>query len=173
MKRVLFLLGHLSNQDIEWMIRNGEKKSVGKNITLIHQGKQVENLYIVLSGKFRVLLGKEDVHEITTLSSGEVMGEMSLIEKKLPSVNVVASETSEVFSIPIRLIEERMAENLHFKSDFYLAIALFLSNRLRKTTDQLGYADPNEVDELDYNILDNVADAGSKFMEVLQKYSEV
>ena len=66
-----------------------------------------------------------------------------------------------------------MAENPEFRSNFYYALALFLSNRLRKTTDQLGYGNPEEEDLIDMNVLDGVANAGPRFGQILHRFSEV
>ena len=54
MKRVLFILGQLSDSDIEWMIDNGSKQSVKQGEYLVKQGEAIENIYIVLSGGFRI-----------------------------------------------------------------------------------------------------------------------
>jgi hypothetical protein len=62
---------------------------------------------------------------------------------------------------------------MEFKSNFYYALALFLSNRLRKTTDQLGYGNPEEEDMIDSNVLDGVAQAGSRFGQILNRFAEV
>ena len=66
-----------------------------------------------------------------------------------------------------------MKKDLQFRSNFYFGLALFLSNRLRKTTDQLGFGAPEETDLIDTNILDGVARAGARFSEILKKFSEV
>lgn len=52
MKRVLFILGQLSDLDIDWMINHGSRKELVSGDWLIQQGHEVENLYIVLDGKF-------------------------------------------------------------------------------------------------------------------------
>ena len=49
MKRVLFLLGHLNDLDIEWMINNGSKAELETGDRLIRKGETIENLYIILS----------------------------------------------------------------------------------------------------------------------------
>jgi hypothetical protein len=44
---------------------------------------------------------------------------------------------------------------------------------LRITTSQLGYGTPEEVDVIDENVLDGISQAGSRFGQILQKFSEV
>lgn len=172
MKRVLFFLGHLNDLDIEWMINNGSKAELEIGDRLIRKGEPIENLYIVLSGQLSITDGLNDKN-IALIGAGEVVGEMSFLESRPPSVSVIAAETTTVYCISRELMNSRLASNLEFRANFYYAISLFLSNRLRKTTSQLGYGTPEETDIIDENILDGVAQAGSRFGQILQKFSEV
>ena len=173
MKRVLFLLGHLNDRDIEWLIDNGHKETIKSGDILIHRNEPIENVYIILSGNLSITDGVSNLKEIAQVGSGEIVGEMSFLESRPPEVNVTAIERSEIYVISKDLIADRMQNNLEFKSNFYYAIALFLSNRLRKTTAQLGYGNPEEEDVIDANILDNVAQGGARFSKILKKFSEV
>jgi len=173
MKKVLFLLGHLNDLDIEWMINNGHKEAIRSGDILIHRDEPVENLYIILSGQLSIRDGITNINEIAAVGPGEVLGEMSFLEARPPSVSVTASEACEIFVISKHLIEERMKMDIQFKSNFYYALALFLSNRLRKTTDQLGFGIPEEADLIDTNVLDGIAQAGARFSQILKKFSEV
>jgi|TARA_B110000238_G_C16070122_1_gene414535 CRP/FNR family cyclic AMP-dependent transcriptional regulator len=172
MKRVLFLLGHLNDLDIEWMIHNGSKDELEVGDRLIEKGKTIENLYIILSGQLSITDGQSEKH-IAFIGTGEIVGEMSFLESRPPSVSVIATESSTVYSISRELMNSRLANNLEFKANFYYAISLFLSNRLRITTSQLGYGSPEEVDVIDENVLDGISQAGSRFGQILQKFSEV
>lgn len=173
MKRVLFLLGHLNDLDIEWMINSGHKETIRSGDILIHRDEPVENLYIILSGELSISDGISNINEIASVGAGEMLGEMSFLEARPPSVRVMASEACEIFVISKNAIEERMQMDIQFKSNFYYALALFLSNRLRKTTDQLGFGNPEETDLIDTNVLDSVAQAGARFSQILKKFSEV
>ncbi|MBU2974981.1 cyclic nucleotide-binding domain-containing protein [Zobellia sp. B3R18] len=173
MKRVLFLLGHLNDRDIEWMITNGHKKTIKSGDILIHRGKNMENLYIILSGNLSIRDGVSNLNEIAEIGSGEILGEMSFLESRPPSVSVIATETSEVFVVPKELIKNRMKHDVQFQANFYYAIALFLSDRLRRTTDQLGYGTPEDLDSIDTNVLEGVAQAGARFSQILKKFAEI
>jgi hypothetical protein len=68
-----------------------------------------------------------------------------------------------------------MATDLEFAAHFYKAIAIFLSDRLRKTIKHLGYGEPMALDddalqpdELDENVLDNIYLAGGRFDRMLK-----
>lgn len=173
MKRVLFFLGQLDDRDVEWMINNGNKIELGVGEKLIQKGNFIDSLYILLSGQLSVCSDNEDKDDIAILGVGEVVGEMSFLESRPPSVSVVAKKASVVYKITREAIESRLSSNPDFRANFYYALALFLSNRLRKTTDQLGYGTPEEEDLIDTKVLDGVSQAGSRFGQILHKFSEV
>lgn len=174
MKRVLFILGQLSDLDIDWMINHGKRKDLKSGNWLIRQGEEVQNLYIVLSGEFAVLNEHRPEVEIARIAPGEVLGEMSFIDARLPETSVQATEASSVFYIPRFLIKQKMEEDPEFASRFYLSMSMFLSSRLRTTMGSLGFSiTPDEADEIDLNVLQQVGQAGARFGQILHKFSEV
>jgi len=173
MKRVLFFLGQLNDRDVEWMLQNGSKLTMETGDRLINKGEAIDSLYIVLSGQLAVCATSNYNECIAKLETGEVVGEMSFLESRPPSVSVIVTEPSVVYQISRDKINARLLTNMEFKANFYYALALFLSNRLRKTTDQLGFGNPEEEDLVDTNVLDGVAQAGSRFVKMLHKFAEV
>ncbi|MDZ7899437.1 MAG: cyclic nucleotide-binding domain-containing protein [Arcicella sp.] len=171
MKRVLFFLGQLNDRDVEWMLNNGSKMDMETGDRLINKGEPIDSLYIVLSGQLAVCANNNET--VAKLEVGEIVGEMSFLESRPPSVSVIVTQPSVIYQISREMINFRLSSNMEFKSNFYYALALFLSNRLRKTTDQLGYGNPEEEDIIDDNVLDGVAQAGSRFGQMLHKFSEV
>jgi CRP/FNR family transcriptional regulator, cyclic AMP receptor protein len=171
MKRVLFFLGQLNDRDVEWMLNNGSKLDMETGDRLINRGEAIDSLYIVLSGQLAVCTNNNET--VAKLEAGEIVGEMSFLESRPPSVSVIVTQPSVVYRISREMIDFRLSSNMEFRSNFYYALALFLSNRLRKTTDQLGYGTPEEEDIIDTNVLDGVAKAGSRFGQILHKFSEV
>ncbi len=175
MRKALFILGQLSDLDVEWMIEAGEKENVAARDVLIHQGEPIENLYLTLSGRFSITDEKIGGKELAQISSGELVGEMSFIDARPPSATVTAIEASSVLVLPRWAIKDKLEEDTGFASRFYYAIALFLSDRLRQTTGRLGYGnvEENDPDELDANVMDNVWLAGNRFERIMKKLSEI
>ena len=174
MRKSLYILGQLSDQDIEWLVAKGEKLQVSPGTILITENETIEALYIVLDGSFSV--STEAVGTITRLGSGEIVGEMSFVDTRPPSASVTAIDQSIVLAIPQLQLAEKLESDLGFSSRFHRALAIFLSYRLRDTVSQLGYGvttsvdeDAFDPDELDENILDNVHVAGAKFDRILKK----
>ena len=56
MRKVLFILSELADADIDWLIENGTRETHPSGTILIHEGKPIEVLYIVLSGRLAVSL---------------------------------------------------------------------------------------------------------------------
>jgi len=175
MKRVLFVLGQLSDNDIEWMIENGKKQTISQGDFLVKQGKAIENIFIVLSGSFKIFNEQKPDINIAQIGSGEIIGEMSFLDERPPSVSVVATETSSVYSISLERMKQFMEVDTRFAARFYYSIGLFLSDRLRKTTGRLGYGELEEnedVDEININVLSQIGQAGSRFSRMLNKFAE-
>lgn len=173
MKRVLYFLGHLNDRDVEWMLQNGNKLTLETGDRLINKGQAIDSLFIVLSGQLAVCANNNFNECIAKLESGEVVGEMSFLESTPPSVSVIVTAPSVIYQISREKINLRLLTNSEFRANFYYALALFLSNRLRKTTDQLGFGNPDDEDLVDANVLDGVAQAGSRFVKLLHRFSEV
>ncbi len=175
MRKVLYILGQFSDEDVEWLIANGQRQNVGAGQTLIQRGVPLDSMFIVLEGLLGVYT--TDPRPIAELGAGEVVGEISLVDNRPPLATVKAIQPTTVFSIPDTQLYNKMETDFEFASRFYKAIATFLAYRLRDTTSQLGYGkegrlDSNDSDELDENVLDNVYLAGTRFDRILKRMME-
>ena len=134
----------------------------------------MESIFFLLSGEMSVTV--EGVGEIALLKSGEILGEMSLVDSSPPSATVTARSESKVLALSKLKLHEKMRVDIEFAAHFYRAIAIFLADRLRKTIKHLGYGEPVSMNdeelqpnELDENLLDNVYLAGGRFDRMLKK----
>lgn len=174
MRKVLFILGQLSDGDVEWLSKAGTRERVAAGTRLIEEGRQIGHMYILLDGKMSVSI--KGLGTVATLSSGEIMGEMSLIDARPPSASVSAESDCVVLAISRATLNDKLAQDVGFAARFYKAIATFLSDRLRGTVQRLGYGDQGasldedvELEgELDLNVLDNVHLAGARFERMLK-----
>jgi CRP/FNR family transcriptional regulator, cyclic AMP receptor protein len=176
MKKVLYIFGQLSDNDIEWLINSGTKEKIPEGEILIKKGDIVENLFIVLDGEFAILAGKNNEKKITELESGEIIGEMSFVDSTPPIVDVKALRDSFVYKISRIKLNEKIEKDVSFSAHFYKAISIFLADRLRANISHIGYGNVNEADnsnnysgkELDFMIMDNVSIAGERFQRMLK-----
>ena len=177
MKKVLYIFGQLNDQDIEWLVANGQKLRLKTGDVLVAKGAENRYLYIILEGSFAVLAGKDDSFKVASLGSGEIVGEMSFVDGTPPQTTVKAEMASDVFAIPKSRIEANIAANQGFGLRLYRALSLFLANRLRETTNKYSGNDQSEnaddgaldIDELDTITADSVAEAGNRFSRLLAK----
>lgn len=175
MSKVLVILGELSDRDIDWMVANGKRTQLQAGTILIAEGQPLDALYIVLEGTLSVFVSALGNKEIGTIISGEVLGEMSFVDGRLPSASVTAIEECLILSIPRRLLTEKLEQDVLFSLRFYRAITKFLSSRLRGTvkrfgedTDDLVYEQPDDERPMSKS-LENPDLAQSRFQSLLQR----
>lgn len=175
MKKIYFLLGELSDDDLDWMIATGRREEVVAGTVLIQEGKPIDTLHILLEGMLSVSIAALEGQPIAQLVSGAVVGEMSFVDSRPPSATVQAVENSLVLSIPRHQLIEKLNKDEGFASRFYRAIAVFLSTRLRGTVKYLGYAKGQHLiedgmsEELSPEIIDNVPLAQARFDWLLRR----
>lgn len=139
MRKALYILAGMSDRDFEWLIHVGRSQAVSEGTILVREGGTLDALYIILDGSFSVLVDALGNHEIARLEFGEVVGEISLIDSRPPSATVQAREDALVWAIPRSQLTLKLTQDVTFSSHFYKSLAIFLSDRLRKTLGRLGY----------------------------------
>jgi bacteriocin-type transport-associated protein len=171
MKKVLFILGELSDDDIDWLIRAGSRVEVPAGTVLIYEGQPADTLYILLDGTLIVTISALEGRQIARLSSGDVVGEMSFVDERPPSATVQTLEQSLVLAIPRTALAEKLQQDVGFASRFYRALAILLSNRLRGTVQQLGDDKDKSADApaQSSDTLGNVAIAEARFDWLLRR----
>lgn len=172
MRKVLYILGQLSDEDVAWMARAGRRLDAATGTILIRQGEAVADMFFLLGGEAAVLV--EGVGEVARLGRGEVVGEMSFVDRAPPSATVRAEAGCHVLALPKAAIEARLASEPGFAGRFWKALAIFLADRLRATNDRLRAkaggsmkAGQVETDELDEGLLEDVSLAGLRFETLL------
>lgn len=175
MRKVLFILGQLNDADVEWLAAVGERRKIAAGTELIREGVDLETVYLILDGQMSVWAGNRI--KLATVASGDILGEMSLVDASRTSASVKCESESVVLAIPKAALSDRLKTDIAFAARFYKALALFLADRMRNTIKRMGYgsatdepkSDETELDELDVQVLDNIHLAGARFERILQK----
>ena len=169
MRKVLYILSRLTDEDVDWFAAIGRRANYAAGDVLIKQSAPINSLMFVLDGKVSVEV--EGVGQIASLGSGEVLGEMSLVDESPPSAGVIIVEPTRVLHIDRTILNAKLEGDPAFAARLYRAIAMFLSVRMRSTVQRLGYGKATVVadDELDMSLLDNVTIAGSRFDRMIKK----
>jgi CRP-like cAMP-binding protein len=152
MKTVLFLLGELDDDDIDWMLATGNRESISAGTVLINEGIFINNLYILLEGTLSVTTVATQGREIANLLSGDIVGEMSFIDTRPPSATVSAKGEALVLCIPREQLAERLKLDTGFAARFYRALAICLSSRMRLTVNQLQNHDKPQLSNPDHDL---------------------
>ena len=172
LKKVLYFLGTLDDQDIDWMVRNGVRQTIPAQTEIIREGRFVEWLYFILGGEFSVRSARVR-GEITRLTTGEILGEISFVDSRPPSATVAAIVDSVVGAVPIDALERKLGRDTPFAARFYKAIAVALADRLRVTS-VLGLRPPVAEDqdtdiEVPTHLLDVMSMAGERFADMQKR----
>src|SRR4051812_11215255 len=171
MRKVLFIFSVLTDGDVEWLAQAGERVQLEPGNVLIPLGARIDNLYFVLEGRLAIRTKSGD--PIALLESGEIIGELSLVDPAPTTVSVEAVAETTVLRLPDAVVRDRLAADLGFASRFYRALCVFMADRLRHTTQRMGYGstaiDEDARDELNDDLLDNVHPAGARFDRMLRR----
>jgi CRP/FNR family cyclic AMP-dependent transcriptional regulator len=106
------------------------RRSATRGTTIMAAGDLVDSLYIVISGRLKVMMSDAEGKEVilSILGSGEFFGEMGLIDDSPRSASVVAIETCELLCVNKRDFNRCLAENF----DMAMAVMRGLVKRLRE-----------------------------------------
>jgi len=170
-RKVLFIFSVLTDADVDWVASAGERVHVDQGAVLIPVGARVDYLYFVLEGRLAIRTRAGD--PIAYLESGEIIGEMSLVDPAPTTVSVEVANDATLLRIPDAVVREKLASDPSFASRFYRALCVFMADRMRQTTQRMGYGaatdDAHAKDELNEDLLDNVHLAGARFDRILKR----
>jgi CRP/FNR family transcriptional regulator, cyclic AMP receptor protein len=173
MKKVLYILAELDDDDVQWMSENGSRNAYSRGEVLITQGEDLDSLFVALDGRFSVAV---DGVEVARIGAGEVLGEISFVDDHSATATVTAVEASHVLAIPHGVVRAKLKVDPEFAARFYLALATFLADRLRSTlqlvrsgTGESHGSYEDEERELDFDRLDALSRAGDRFHRVLRQ----
>jgi len=129
------LFTDLTGSELNLLMASGVRRKYPSKNIVFQEGEPGDFLLVILSGKVKVLLSGKEGKEfiLTMLGPGNFFGEMALLESAPRSATVVTVEASEFF----RIEKQAFADLLANYPDIALKILKGLSQRLRKTTEQI------------------------------------
>ena len=112
------------------------RRSASRGTTIMAGGDATDSLYIVLSGRLKVMMSDSDGKEVilSILGPGEFFGEMGLIDDEPRSASVVTIEPCELLSISKRDFKKCLVDN----SEMSMAVMRGLVRRLREADRKIG-----------------------------------
>ncbi len=167
MRKILYFFGQLEDTDLQWLLDAGEPRVYATGTDLIQEGREVQELFVLLDGGLTVTVGERT---LAALSAGEVVGEMTLVDPRPPEATVTASTCSLVFAVSHKRIRSKLTSDADFAARFYHSLCLFLVNRLNRADVMIGMggrvADletSDRTDELSPLALEDLSVAGARF----------
>ena len=131
----------LQEADIQWTMSAGKVVEIESDRLLLTEGKTVNTLNVLLTGKIGYSVSWQGVKNMTCtigeLSPGGLFGEMSFIDDRPASVTIKTIETSQVLSLSQQQLKQKIAEDGGFAVRFYHHLALTVSRKLRLLSDLL------------------------------------
>jgi len=112
------------------------RRSAARSTTIMAGGDATDSLYIVLSGRLKVMMSDSDGKEVilSILGPGEFFGEMGLIDDEPRSASVVTIEPCELLAIAKRDFKKCLLEN----NEMAMAVMRGLVKRLREADRKIG-----------------------------------
>jgi CRP/FNR family transcriptional regulator, cyclic AMP receptor protein len=126
----------LGEEQLRMLTAMVTRKSAPRSTTIMAGGDPTDSLYIVLSGRLKVMMSDSEGKEVilAILGPGEFFGEMGLIDDEPRSATVVTIEPCELLSIAKRDFKKAMAENWQMTE----AVMRGLVKRLREADRKIG-----------------------------------
>jgi CRP/FNR family cyclic AMP-dependent transcriptional regulator len=133
--RRVSLFSMLTPEQAEALSATVYKKRFKRGEILVEQGRMSNALYIVLTGRTRVLMTDSKGREVilATLKSGDYVGEMSLIDNEPHSATVVADQQVDVLVLARDSFLRCLGENIEMAH----SVMRVLVQRLRKASENI------------------------------------
>jgi CRP/FNR family cyclic AMP-dependent transcriptional regulator len=130
------LFSSLPEEQLRMLTTVVTRKSAPRSTTIMAGGDPTDSLYIVLSGRLKVMMSDAEGKEVilSILGPGEFFGEMGLIDDEPRSATVVTIEPCELLSIAKRDFKKCLAENFEMAQ----AVMRGLVKRLREADRKIG-----------------------------------
>ena len=134
--RTVPLFAGFSDVQLTMLTQVVTRRSVPRGSMLMAEGDATDSLYMIISGRLKVMMGDADGKEVilALLGPGEIVGEMGLIDDSPRSATVIAIEPSELLTISKREFRKCLAENF----DMAMGVMRGLVRRLREADRKIG-----------------------------------
>ena len=112
------------------------RRSAPRGSMIVAEGDAVDSLYVVVSGRLKVMMGEADGKEVilAIIGPGEFFGEMGLIDDGPRSASVVAIEPCELLVVTRRIFRKCLLENV----EVAMAVLRVVVRRLREADRKIG-----------------------------------
>ncbi len=125
----------VSPEDVHKIFSKGMTQVEDKDTVIFYEGTTGNQMYVVLAGMIDLYSGKK---KIATLRSGDMFGEMALINNEPRSATAVAAERSQLFVLSETAFQKLMTKRISIR--MLLNIVGVMSDRIREANKRLAAA---------------------------------
>jgi len=124
----------LPDVQLEQLARMAIRRKVTRNTTIVRAGDSTDSLFVIMSGRAKVLNRDSEGREVilTVLGAGECFGEMALIDGSPRSADVIADQNCELLVIARGDFTRALAENVNLCVNIMKSLVLRLREANRK-----------------------------------------
>jgi CRP/FNR family cyclic AMP-dependent transcriptional regulator len=132
------LLANFTPEELNLLSGSGDSRSYATDETVIAQGEDNNDLFLVLKGQLEVLQDVEGYKKkVATLEAGDSIGEVSVFDPGPASATVRASSEAEVWRITKDSLDRLHQTNPKVAYRLVTRITTCLSKRLRLMNDKV------------------------------------
>ncbi|MBK5218467.1 MAG: aromatic amino acid lyase [Thermoleophilia bacterium] len=131
MAGVAYILGTLTDEDIDWLVTTGVRRSLAPGERIIREGTPATALFFVLEGAL-TLSGSDPAQPQERMSQGDVVGEIGLLDGGPAPVTIEADGASTVLELPFAQLTAQLESDGGFAARFYRAMAVMAGERYRE-----------------------------------------
>jgi CRP-like cAMP-binding protein len=125
----------MRQEELDRILAMGSERSYRRGQMIFQKGDTASSMMAVLKGSVRISTGSADGKEVTlnTIRTGEVFGEIALLDGRPRSADATAAEDSDLLVIERRHFMPFLLAN----QDLIVRMVAVLCQRLRQTSDAL------------------------------------
>ncbi len=134
--RQIKLFSNLSDNEIDILVKHSKIRSLVEDEVLFHQGDDGDFFAIIIDGRIEITkhTEKETPVALASLTSGDTLGEMALIDEETRSASAVATEPSSVFVLSRKSFNLLVDQYPRCGTKLLRKIAIILCNHIRETS---------------------------------------
>ena len=111
---------NVDRQILEDLAHNATEKAFGEGEKAIAQGKRIQGIHIIVTGKASVTIKRENSfkeEEVTELSDGDFFGESALSGKNISPVSVTALSDLKVLILPVEVMQTALEQSTYLRQE--------------------------------------------------------
>lgn len=136
--RQIELFSSLSDDEIDILVKHSRIRSLVEDEVLFHQGDDGDFFAIIIDGRIEITKHTEIETPVAlaSLTCGDTLGEMALIDQETRSASAIAIEPTSVFLLSRKSFDMLVDQYPRCGTKLLRKLAIILCNHIRETSGQ-------------------------------------